>query len=197
MKINWKILVAMVVIAGILLWGVNSLASQSYSGKTLNFSVGSGSVTITNPSDESVAVQLTGTGSRSFSVVETTLDITGSSKRDGKTQSLEFELPSGISEFSVARGKGVNFISSSDTSLKATVQPLSAGDVQSTLIVVIVVILGALFFISRTTDHLLIKTLRSRISGSTDDTQPEEKIMSGGQGANLRAFGDNRSNAGD
>jgi len=166
MKINRTIAVAIVVIVGALLWGVTSLNSQSYNGKQLNFDVGSGPVTVTNPSDELVAVQLVGTGSRSFSLVNTTLDITGTSKRQGNSQSFDFELPSGVSEFSIARGKSVTFVTSSDISLGAVVQPLSADDIQSTLIFIAVVILSALYFISRTTDHKWIRDLRQRQAGS-------------------------------
>ena len=166
MKINRKIVVAIVVIVGALLWGLTSINSQSFSGQKLNFDVGSGPVTVTNPSDESVAVELVGTGSRSFSLVNTTLDITGTSKRQGSGQLFEFELPSGVSEFSVARGNGISFATSSDTSLGAIVQPLSADDIQSTLIFVVVVILGALYFISRTTEHQWITDLRQRQAGS-------------------------------
>lgn len=195
MKFNRKIVIAIVVIIGIVFWGVSSLTSQSYSGKTLNFDIGSGSVTVTNPSDESVAVQLVGTGSRSFSIVNSTFDTTGSSTREGSTQLFEFELPTGVSEFSIARGKNITFVSDTDTSLRAIVQPLNADETQTTLIVVAIVILGALYFISQTTEHQWIKTLRNRISGSTDDIEPEEKAL--GQGVNLRSFGDNRTNAGD
>jgi len=167
MKINRKIVVAIVVIIGAIVWGVNSINSLSYEGKVLNFSVGSGPVNITNLSDESVAVQLVGTGSRSFSIVNSTFETTGSSKRQGSTQLFEFDLPSGVNEFSVARGKNITFVSDTETSLGATVQPLNSGDIQSTFILVMIVIAGALYFISRTTEHQWLNDLRQRQAGST------------------------------
>lgn len=199
MKINRKVLIVLVVMVGAIFWGIDSLNTRSYSGKDLNFGVGSGPVTITNPSDAPVSVQLAGTGSRSFSIVNTSIDVTGSSKRDGSNQLFEFELPSGVSNFTIARGKSVSFTANTDTVLKAIVQPLNAENSQTTLIVVVVVILGGLFYISRTTDHRWIKTLLNRNNDSTKDPQSIAKSMptAGGQGTNLRSFGDNRANAGD
>jgi preprotein translocase subunit SecE len=195
MKFNWKILVALVVVVGISFWGVDSIRARSYSGKDVDFSIGSGAVTVTNPTDSTIPVQLTGTGSRSFSLFESTMDVTGSSTRDGSgsrsTQLFEFELPVGVSTFSVARGKDVRFIASADQSIDATVQPLSQQDTQTTGIIVVIIIAGALFFISRSTDHALIKRLRNGNVQPT--TKPAVAVASGGQGENLRSFGDNRT----
>ena len=198
MKFNWKILVAVVIAVGISFWGLESIRARSYSGTELNFNIGSGAVTVTNPTDSTVPVLLTGTGSGSFSIVNTTMDITGSSIREGNgnraTQSYEFALPVGESEFSIARGKDITFIASANQSLDATVQPLNAQETQSTLIMIVVVVAGALFYISRTTDHAWLKRLR-KVDFNDQNTQPV--VVSGGQGQNLRAYGDNRANTGD
>src|SRR5688572_15861191 len=54
MKINWKVLVAIVVIVAAVIWAVDSIRSRTYEGSALNTSVGHGPVTVINPSDESV-----------------------------------------------------------------------------------------------------------------------------------------------
>ena len=51
MKFNWKILVALVVMVGVIFWGVDSLRTRYYNGTDLSFGVGSGPITVTNPSD--------------------------------------------------------------------------------------------------------------------------------------------------
>jgi hypothetical protein len=196
MKYNWKIIVALLVVVGISFWGVDSIRARSYSGKDIDFSIGTGAVTVTNPTDSSIPVQLTGTGSKSFSLFDSTMDVTGSSTRavsGGRTtQSFEFELPVGVSTFSVARGKDIQFVASADESIDATVQPLSQQDAQTTGIIVVIIIAGALFYISRSTDHALIKRLRN--GNVQPKSKPAVEIASGGQGKNLRSLNDNRSN---
>lgn len=166
MKINWKLLVAVVVIVGAAVWAVSSVLPRSFSATKLTFAVGSGTVAINNPSDVPVAVQLVGKGSRTFTVASTIPTIAGSSVRQGtgntSTQLFEYSLPPGKNEFSVTRGSDVNFVSASDTRLEAAVQPLSAADSRTTLIVAAVAILAGLYYISRTTQHRLVKTLLRR-----------------------------------
>jgi hypothetical protein len=67
MKINLKVLIALIVIVAVGYWAVISILPRSYSGSALNFGVGSGTVTVTNPSTESVPAQLVAK-SRSFRV---------------------------------------------------------------------------------------------------------------------------------
>ncbi len=166
MKINWKIVVAIVVIVGVAVWGVSSVLPHSYSGANLTFDLQSGPVTVNNLSDTSVPVQLIGTGTRSFSVAGNIEGIGGTSTRVGSgsssTQVFEYALPSGVSEFTVTRGSDVSFVSNTDTRLEATVQPLSETDGRTTLIVAAVVVLGALFYISRSTGHRWINSLRGK-----------------------------------
>src|SRR5688572_12408854 len=126
MKLNWKALVALAVIALVLFWAVDSVRSRSYSGTNLNFRISSGAVMLTNPSSEPVPVQLVGTGTRSFTVSGTMDSISGSSTRQGTgrdtTQLFEFQAPPGVSEFSVARGTNVSLVANSETNLVAAVQ---------------------------------------------------------------------------
>ncbi len=168
MKFNWRVLIAVVLIGGGILWAVDSVRTRSYAGTNLNFLIGRGPVTVTNPSDESVAVQLVGKGSRSFSVSSSMEGVSGAPTRQGTgsttTQLFAFDLPPGVSEFTVVRGGAsatdVNFVGNADTRLDATVQPLDASDARTTILAAAVIVLGGLFYISRTTEHRWISTLR-------------------------------------
>ncbi|HEX2620825.1 MAG TPA: hypothetical protein VHL11_11775, partial [Phototrophicaceae bacterium] len=60
MKLNLntlKVLLALVIIIGALFWSGDSIRNRSYVGTDLNFPVGQGVVTVTNPSTESIPVQ--------------------------------------------------------------------------------------------------------------------------------------------
>ncbi|MBZ0296215.1 MAG: hypothetical protein K8L99_26890 [Anaerolineae bacterium] len=176
MKFNWKVLVALVVLIGALFWGIDSVRTRAYSGSDLNFGVGSGPITITNPADESVPAQLVGTGTRSFSVSSDTEVVSGSSTRAGtgrtSTQLFEFELPAGVTELMiVGRGSSVSFVADADSRLDASVQPLTPDDARTTLIITAVVALAALYYISKTTGHRWISQLR-RKEEVPQDTQP-------------------------
>jgi hypothetical protein len=166
MKNNWKVLVAIVIMVGVVVWAVSSVIPRSFDGSNLTFGVGSGTVTVNNTSDETAAVQLVGNGSRGFTVSSNIEGVTGASTRQGSgnasTQLFEYGLPPGTSEFSVTRGNGVNFVSASDTRLEATAKPLSASETTTTLVVAAVVILAGSYFISRSVDHRWIKTLLRR-----------------------------------
>ena len=164
MKVNWKVFFAFVVLVGFTYWGVNSLRTRSYSGTDLNFGVGSGPVTVTNPSDEALPAQLFGSGPGTFTVSSINNQVSGKSTRQGSgrniTQLFEFELPPGISEWTVTRGTSVTFVASVDTPLEATVQPLNADDSLTTLIVTAIAILGSLFYLSRSNGHRWISPSR-------------------------------------
>jgi len=200
MKINWKVLFALVLVVGAIYWAVSSTQVNAYTGSNLTFAVGNGPVTMTNPSDESISVQLIGSGSRSFSVSSTIDDISGASTREGtgkdRTNVFAFDLPPGISTFTVARGQDVNFGVTSETKLEAIVESMSGDNARTTAIVAAVIVLGALFYISHTTGHRWINILR-RKNSFTQDTQPIAVIASGGQGHAIRSYGDNRTNIGD
>jgi hypothetical protein len=166
MKFNWRVLVALAVIVLTVFWVVDSVRSRSYSGTNLTFGVGRGPVTVTNSSDEPVPVQLVAAGTRTFNVSSTIDGVSGSSTRQGTgrdtTQLFELSSPSGMSEFTVARGTNVNFISNAATQLEAIVQPLSEGEARSTMIGAAVVVLAALFYIARTTRYNWMSSLSTR-----------------------------------
>jgi hypothetical protein len=165
MKINWKVLMASVLIIGVVAWAISSLLPHSFSGANLTFAFTTGTVTVSNPSDTPVPVQLVGTGSRTFTVSSSIDGVSGSSTRQSTgtsatSQLFEFALPPGKSDLTVERGTNVNFISTTDTKLEAIVQPISRAEVKTTLIAAAVVIVIALFYISRNTGHRWINALR-------------------------------------
>ena len=167
MRFSWKVLITFVVLVAVLFWGVDSLRTRWYSGTDLNFGVGSGPVTITNSTDAAVPVQLVSTGTRTFAVSSTTDGISGTSERQGSgraiTQAFAFDLPPGVTELMIgARTTAVSFVAGEGSSLDASVQPLAASDAKTTTIVAGVVILGALFYLSKTTDHRWLKLIRRK-----------------------------------
>jgi len=174
MKINLKVLVALVLIVAVGYWAANSLLPRSYSGSALDFGVGSGTVTVTNPSTGPIPAQFI-TGSGSFRVASTVEGLSGNSTRQGSgsnaTYVFDLELPPGESEFTVTRGRSVNFVADTEANLEATVQPVSASTARTTLIVTAVVVLGALFYIVRITKHRWINLLRRRETPVPDLTQ--------------------------
>ncbi len=198
MKINFKALIALVVVVVAAFWVISSVRTTTYSGTDLNFGIGSGAVTVTNPSDTAVPVQLVGTSSRSFTISKTIAGVEGSSTRTGSgsatTQVLEFQLPPGTNVFSVARGTNVKFIADSDTRLEASVDPLSQSEARTTLIIGAIVILGGLFYASRTTEHRWMSALRSKPAPVTvpatlsGDTKPVN--IAANKGRDGRAYSD-------
>jgi hypothetical protein len=200
MKFNWKVLIALIVIVGAGYWVAISAIPHSYSGSDLNFEVGSGTVTVTNPSTESIPAQLVAK-SRSFRVSSAVEGLSGSSTRQGNgtsaTYLIEFELPPGVSEFTITRGQDVRFVANTETRLEATVQPVSESASRTTLIVAVVVVLAALFYISRITNHRWIGILRRQKAPVPDLKPAVADSIAGGQGRPTRSYGDNRENIGD
>lgn len=200
MKINWKVLIALVLVVAVIYWAVDLVRPHSYSGTNLNFGVGSGTVTVTNPSNTPVSAQLVGAGTSSFRVSSTNEGISGAStkQRNGTTSThvFEFELPPGVSEFTIARGADVSFVADTVTGLQATVNSVSDDTLRITIIVAAVVVVGMLFYISRTTGHRWINILR-RQKTSVPVLKPVAEGPAGGQGHAIRSYGDNRANIGD
>jgi len=197
MKINWKVLLATGLIVAVIYWAVGSVLPRSYSGSALNFGVGSGTVTVTNPSTESIPVQLVAK-SRSFRVSITIEGVSGPSTRQGSgrdaTNLFEFVLPPGVSKFTITRGADVSFVANTETKLEATVLPVSVSESRTTIIVAAVVVLGALFYISRTTDHRWISILRRQETSVPDlKLAAESAAIAHGQGHVFRSPGDNRA----
>lgn len=208
MKFNWatfKVLFAFVFAAGIIFWAFDSVHSSSYSGRSLNFNVQGGIVNLTNSGAEPVAVQLLGTGSRTFKVTSSIEGVAGSSLREGigtdRSQLFEFDLPPGKSTFSVTGGSNITFVADTGTRIDATVNPMSNDARRTTLIVTAVMVLVALYYASNATNHQWIKIVRHRFFSKQDeltqDTKPTASIPVGGQGHAPHSYGDNRAETGD
>jgi hypothetical protein len=195
MKINWKALIALVLAGGTIVWAASSVLPSSYSGSNLNLGVGSGPVTLTNPSNEPVPMQFVGTGSSSFRVTSTIDGVSGSSTRQGTgrntTNLFEFELPPGISVFTIARGTNVKVVATTATRLQATANPLGADAARTTLIVALVVVLGLLFYASKATGHGWMQAFRHP-KASDQDTRPiaVRAAADGNQGRDGRMYSD-------
>jgi len=194
-----KVLLALILIVAAGYTAVNSVLPRSYSGSDLSFKPGSGTVTITNPSAESVPARLV-TVSRSFGVSSRVEGLSGSPLREGSgtsaTYTLEFSLPPGVSEFTITRGQDVTFVADTETKLEATVQPMSSNSSRTIIILAVGIVLVALFYISKTTDHRWLGMLR-RQKTPVAALKPMAQSVAGGQGRPTRSYGDNRESVGD
>jgi hypothetical protein len=200
MKFNWttlKVVLTFVVIVGVVFWAGNLVRSRSYNGGDLKFGVSSGLISITNPSDQAIPVQLIGSGSRTFRVSSTIDDVSGSSTREGsgssRTHLFEFELPSGTSELIVSGGTDINLVASTDVNLQATVNPMSNDSRRNTLIATAVAVLGLLFYASNVVNHQWMNIFPGK-NPLVQDTQPASVSAKSGQGAVAQSYGDNRTN---
>lgn len=193
MKTYLKVFVAVVVIIAVLAWAVSSAWARSYSGTNLKFDVGGGAVTITNPDQAPVTVQLVSPGTRVFAISSTIAGVSASSTTQGTgskaVQLLEFAQPSGVSQFTVTRGSNVSFATNTATRLDVSVQPLTQTDAQTTVIATAVVLLGALYYISRTTGHRWIARLRSQALPA----QTVKPLAAPVLDTPMPAYGDNRA----
>ncbi len=162
MKFNWRVLVAALILVGAVIWGADSLRTRSYSGNDLSFVAGGGTITVINASDAEVPGQLV--SSRAFAVTSDQEALSGRSATEGTgrdtSQLFEFMLPAGTSTFTVLRGTDVNFVATSDTSLEASAEPLNSNDARTTLIVMIIAVLGSLFYMSSANGHRWMSVAR-------------------------------------
>jgi preprotein translocase subunit SecE len=199
MKFTWKVVkiaLAVIVIAGVVFWATDLVRSRSYSGANLNFDVAGGSNAVTNPSDQPIAVQLVGAGSRTFRVTSSIDDVSGSSTREGTSATgshlFAFDLPTGTSEFSITGGADVSFVAETDVELQAVVQPMTSENRRTVLIAAAVVVFGALFYISNVLEHSWLRRLR----GETPVAPPPQPTTTDGQtsqGPAIKTYGDNRT----
>ncbi len=197
MKIYLKVILSLVVIFGVFAWAVDSARARPYSGTDLNLAVGQGTVTVTNPQAVPVDVQLVSAGTRPFTVASSIDGVSGSSTSQDTgnkaSQLFAFAVPAGASDFTVTRGTNVSFVSTAPTKLDVYVLPLTESDTRTTIIVAAVVILGALYYISRTTNHRWISYLRGKPMPEQPVDQSAVTAAAGQGGGSLRAYGDNRA----
>lgn len=196
MKINLKVLLVVGLIIGISYWAVNSIFPRSYSGSALNFGIGNGTVTVTNPSTESVPAQLIAK-SKSFRVSSNAEALSGSPTRQGSgtaaTYLFEFELPPGESAFLITRGSDVSFVTTTATQLEATVQPSSASAARTTITVAVIVVLISLFYLSHTVEHGWLNLFRRQETPVTSLKPAVEGAVAGAD-RGYKPYGDNRAN---
>jgi hypothetical protein len=198
MNLSWKsakILFASLLIVVVILGAINLLLPKTFSGENLSFNIGHGSVIITNPSSEPVAVQILGTGTGRVRMTSPTQGLGDTSELQGSgrtsSQLIEFMLPAGQTEFTTVGGNNVSFSATTPTVLTATVQMLSQIEIQGVLFIGGLIILGALFYISRSTNHRWLSMIRGQAAPvpvvATTVTSNESA-----QGSSPRGYGDNR-----
>lgn len=166
-----KIIVAVMLVAivAVIYWAVDMVRPRTYSGSNLSFAVGGGHVVVTNLGDAPVPVEMrTQDRASTFRVESTELGLKESASRQGSGReayyAVSFELPPGQAMIDVTRGSGVYFVSGPDARLQAVVSPREAGGVRTILIFAGVVIVIALYYISRATEHRWIGTLRNKVT---------------------------------
>lgn len=166
MNINWKMIIGAVVIAATVYLALGAVRPTTYSGLGLDFLVGRGAVTITNPSKDAVPVQLIGTGSSVFTLASQTAGVAGSSVKQTvgstSTQVLDFSQPSGATTFSVTKGNKVKYVGGAETRLNASVDPVTADESRNIGIGAIVIILASLYYISAQNEHAIVRKLIRR-----------------------------------
>jgi len=193
MKTNLKAVIALLLIVGTLFWAVSSLRTRTYNGANLTFEAGGGTITVTNPSSETIPVKFSGKQSSTFTVSSSIEGVAGRSAKpttdSSSAQVFEFNLPPGTSEFNLLRSPGVTFVASTDVKLEASVQPMDVGTSRTTLIAAIVVVLGALYYISSQFEHRWISKLPGR-GNLMKNAIPAPVDL--GQGNAAKAYGDNR-----
>lgn len=168
MVVKIKVLLAILVIAGAGYWAFTAVRTHSYSGSSIMFPIGGGSVTITNTGDEAIPIEMRAeTRTGTFRVVSAELGLAESSKREGSGRdayhTLSFDLPPGTASVFVTRGSDVQLISRSDTRVEAVVSPLSARTARWILIASGAIIVLALYYISRVTNHRWVGWLRDKV----------------------------------
>jgi hypothetical protein len=177
MKTKIQVVIAVLIMIGAAYWSLTSIRSYNYSGTNIMFPVGGGHAIVRNTGDAPIPVEMrSGERVASFRIASTELGLTASSKRQGSGRdafhAVTFDLPPGQARIDVISGSGVMMISRSDTSIEATVTPVAASTVRWILILSGGVIVWALYYISRVTEHRWIAALRNRMSGGT--LQPKQ-----------------------
>lgn len=167
MKNKIIMIVALLVIVATGYWAFDTVRSRTYSGSNLSFEVGGGHVVVTNLSDNPIPVEMRTEGRTSlFRVESAELDMRQSATRQGTGRdvyyAVTFDLPPGQATIDVTRGSGVYFVAGGP--IHAVVTPLGPEGVRMTLGFATVVILVALYYLSKATQHGWIKALREKVT---------------------------------
>jgi hypothetical protein len=198
MNLSWKlakILFASLLIIFVIFGAINLILPKTFSGENLSFAIGHGTVTMTNPSSEPIAVQILGTGTGRVRLTSPTQGIADTSEIQGSgrtaSQLIEFMLPAGQTDFITDGGNNVSFSASTPTVLSATVQMLSQIEIQGVIFISGLIVLGALFYISRSTNHRWLSMIRGQ-AAPVPVVATTAKTSESAQGSAPRAYGDNR-----
>ncbi len=171
-KFNWRLLVAVVVAVVAAYWVFDSTRIRSYTGSETSFGLGSGPVTVTNPTDEAIPVRLSSAGTRgTFAITSSEPEFPTASAREGTGSNvvhvIDLEIPPGETTLSVTRGTNVTFNTEGATPLQVVVHPLNADETRNTAIVGAIVIIGALLYLLLTPNGGLLRGLgRNRKTGT-------------------------------
>jgi hypothetical protein len=170
MKTKIQVVIAVLIMIGAAYWGFTSIRSHTYRGSNIMFPVGGGHAIVSNPGDMPVPIEMrSGERVASFRIASADLGLSESSKRQGSGRdafhSVTFELPPGQARIDVVSGSGVMMISRADTRIEATVVPIADSTVRWILMLSGGVIVWALYYISRVTEHRWVAALRNRMSG--------------------------------
>lgn len=184
MKINFGVIIGIVVAIVAIFWAWDSTRVRTYSGSEMTFGIGGGTVIITNPSEAAVPITLSTTGTRAtFGIEGADPAFTGTSTREGTGRNaanvIPVEVPPGTHEFRVNRGSNVSLVMSGDQAIEVVVNPLNDNDARNTLIVGIVAALAGLFYASHSTGHALLKRLMGRSSGNAETADTSAPATTG------------------
>jgi len=169
MKTKIKVAVALLVMIGVTYWALTSIWPRQYTGSNIMFPIGSGHVVINHAGAEAIPIEMRAESRNTiFRVASAELGLSESAKRQGTGRdafyAVHFELPPGEARIDVTRGSGVLLITRADTPINATVTPVSVGTMRWILIGAGAVIAWALYYISKTTDHRWVESLRNKVS---------------------------------
>ncbi|NPV67244.1 MAG: hypothetical protein HPY64_08890 [Anaerolineae bacterium] len=166
-KTGLRVLIALAVIVAVVYWAVDSTRSRTYTGDEISFNMGSGSVVISHSAEEAALARFSTTGVRgTFAIASNALEVSVSSTRQGTGASavntVELEVPPGTADVRVTRGTDVNLTLEGAKAATVIFTPQSEEATRTTYIAAAIVILVALFYISRTFNHGWIGWLRRR-----------------------------------
>ncbi len=163
MKINFRAIIGLVLIVGVLYVAVTSVMATSASGREISVWSSSGSVALENSSDEPVMAVMTARSTFRVNVSgDEPTELVSARAGTGRnvTQTIETELPPGPAVLTITRGSDVTFRFASEANLEATATPRNESDTQSLLLFAGVIILGLLFYVSNATQHGWLKSVR-------------------------------------
>ncbi|MAS37390.1 MAG: hypothetical protein CL610_25540 [Anaerolineaceae bacterium] len=176
-----KIIIALLVIVGVAYWAFDSIQASTYSGDQVEFAAGSGNiVSVTHHADEALALDMT---SRSgFAVTSPNADLSGSGTRDTSVTPAVYryvvELPAGTSELRLTRGSNVTFDLEGASPAEIVVQPMDAESARNTVIIALVVILAALYYISSSVQHRWARSIIQKVTSGGQRQTPASQASS-------------------